>query len=101
MSRISRIRQKCPVVNLSMHDAHEMASCDLGRLRSATASTFLRPAALMNPEWLKFARRREKGRRALDAWGLAPKARPYRALAANAELQRFLPWHFGTANANI
>jgi hypothetical protein len=41
MSRISRIRQKCPVVNLSMHDAHEMASGDLGRLRSATASTFL------------------------------------------------------------
>jgi hypothetical protein len=62
----SRIRQKCPVVNLSMHDAHEMASCDLACLRSETRSTFL---PISNSDEFGVAKIRQTARKGTEGGG--------------------------------
>jgi len=63
-----RISQERPVVNLSMHDAHEIASCDFGICEAKQHQHYFRSAILMNPGWLKFARRREKRRTTFSVW---------------------------------
>jgi len=51
-----------------MHDAHEIASCDFGICEGQQHQHYFRSAILMNLEWLKFARWREKRRRTFGVW---------------------------------
>ena len=54
-----------------MRDAHEIASCDFGICEAKQHQHSFRSAILMNPGWLKFARRREKRRTTFSVRRLA------------------------------